>query len=269
MRSTYLIGLVAGCGFSSMPASGGGSGGPEGVDAGTGVASGQCDLQDAKLRLCLSFDQTAAMVQDLVTPPHVLMDHIGVSSILGLLSTPTARFDSASRIRFAESNDLDVSDLTIEMWIKPDPLQSSQHYWMLDNNTQYYAVLDGDGSVRCGIGGSTSISSQAHITGASWHHIACSFTSSDRVLRVHVDGDVSGCTTSGGQIPTTGLDGLAIGANYGAGSFTENFVGGIDGVHVYARALRADEICKAANRTGCNTQCQTQDEGPSDPRGPR
>jgi hypothetical protein len=214
------------------------------------------------LRLCLTFDQTAMMVQDLVAPPHALVDHTGLQQILGLVSTPTARLDSTSRIRFAERSDLDVADLTIEMWIKPDPLQQSQHYWMLDNNTQYFAVLDGDGSVRCGIGGSTSVSSQTQIHGTAWHHVACTFASSNRELRVHIDGNVSGCTTSQDQIPTTGTDGVAIGANYGAGgSFTDNFFGGLDGVHLYARALTSNEICHAANQSGCSSQCQAQGGG--------
>lgn len=258
MRTACLLcWLIAGCGFSSAPGSG--PGGVDGGSGGPGATTG-CDASDPSLRLCLTFDQTPMKVVDLANPAHLLTDASGVTQILRLASG-AAQFDPASRIRFAEHPDFDVAELTVDLWIAPAALASDKHYWMLDNNTQYYAVYDGDGSVRCGIGGATSINSRAKFVPtlpATWHHVACTYAG-DRELRVYVDGDLSGCTMGGGAIPTTGIDGVAIGANFGAGGFKENFIGGIDGVHVYARALTGDEICHVANRSRCSSQCQSQD----------
>jgi len=263
MRTACLLWSIAGCGFSSpagLPSTD-----PGGIDAGSGgpgSATG-CDVSDASLRLCLTFDQTPMKVVDLVNPAtHVLADDSGVTQILRLASG-AAQLGPASRIRFAEHPDFDVAELTVDMWIAPAALAPDKHYWMLDNNTQYYAVYDGDGSVRCGLGGATSISSRAKFmptTPATWHHVACTYAG-DHELRVYVDGDLSGCTMGGSAIPETGTDGVAIGANFGTGGFKENFVGGLDGVHLYAKALTSDEICHAAHRSGCSSQCQDQGGG--------
>ncbi|HEX7836599.1 MAG TPA: LamG domain-containing protein [Kofleriaceae bacterium] len=257
MRIACLLWWIAGCGFSSAP----GLPGTE-VDAGAAGSGGPatgCDVSDPSLRLCLTFDQTPMKIVDLANPAHVPVDASGVTQILRLAGG-AAKLDPASRIRFAEHPDYDVAELTIDMWIAPAALAPDKHYWMLDNNTQYYAVYDGDGSVRCGIGGATSVSSRAKLMPAipaTWHHVACTY-GGDHELRVYVDGDLSGCAMDGSAIPTTGADGVAIGANFGAGGFKENFIGGLDGMHVYARALTGGEICHAANRSGCSSQCQSQ-----------
>ena len=265
MRTACLLWLIAGCGFSSP----GPGAAPGGVDAGAGGpgiggpgATTGCDVSDGALRLCLTFDQTPMKLADLVNPAHMLADASGVTQILGLVGG-AAQFSPTSRIQFAEHPDFDVAALTVDMWIAPAALAPDKHYGMLDNNTQYDAVYDGDGSVQCGIGATTSINSSAKFMPtipATWHHVACTYAGGGD-LRVYVDGDLSGCTMGGGAIPTTGTDGVAIGANFGAGTFKENFTGGIDGVHVYGRALASDEICRAAGRSGCSSQCQSQDGG--------
>ena len=77
---------------------------PGGVDAGAGGPGSTtgCDVSDPSLRLCLTFDQTPMRVVDLVNPAmHMLADASGVSQILRL-SSGSAQFGPASRIRFAE-----------------------------------------------------------------------------------------------------------------------------------------------------------------------
>jgi hypothetical protein len=273
MRSACLIALIAGCGFSSVAGSPGaepgidsgpaGSGEPNGP-GGSGGPVGGCDTSDPSLRLCLTFDQTPMKVTDLINPvAHTVADDFGVTQVLGLASG-AAQLAPASRIRFTEHPDFDVAELTVDLWIAPAALVAKQHYWLLDNNTQYFAIYEGDGSVRCGIGTQTSVSSRARFVPtipASWHHVACTYAAS-REVRVYVDGDLSGCTTGPSAIPQSGTDGVAIGANYGSGSFHENFVGGLDAVHIYGRAMQATEVCSAAHRTGCDNQCPSTGSGP-------
>ena len=45
---------------------------------------------------------------------------------------------------------------------------------------------------------------------------------------------------------------MAIGANYGGGTYRENFSGRLDTMHLYASALTDSEICEAAGKSGCN-----------------
>jgi hypothetical protein len=75
---------------------------------------------------------------------------------------------------------------------------------------------------------------------------------------VYIDGDLSRCRDLSVAIPTTGEDGLAIGANLSgtndAPLFRGNFVGGLDDVRVWAHSDL--DVCAAAGRTGCKTTCE-------------
>ncbi|HEX3757290.1 MAG TPA: LamG domain-containing protein [Kofleriaceae bacterium] len=278
MRYACLVWLIAGCGFSTPaePAGGdpGGSGSGQngGSGSGVGTAAGQCDASDAQLRLCVSFG-VDPMMQDLAAA-HAVVEASGIAPLTAVLPianilTGTAGvFGAMSHMRFADSPDFDVSELTVDLWMSPQSTPGNNaHYWMLDNNSQYYASFDHNNTVRCGIGG-TSVNSQGAIAPGTWHHVACTYGAADRTLRVHVDGNVAGCVQVPGGIPQNGKDGLAIGANYAPpppgstptnGGYTENFLGGLDALHLFARALTPDEICQAAGRTPgqppCNTKC--------------
>ena len=287
MRYACVVWLIAGCGFSAPAAPAGGDPGGDGSDPpGSGSGSSdaaQCDASDPALRLCVSFG-TAPMAQDLAPASHAVAEMAGVAQLTALLPianslTGTAgSFSAASRLRFAESADFDVSELTVDLWMSPQSTPGNgAHYWMLDNNSQYYASYDHNNTVRCGIGG-TSVNSQDTLASGSWHHVACTYGPADQTLRVYVDGSVSGCARVQTGIPLNGKDGIAIGANYApappnpnpnapTGNYTENFLGGMEGLHLFARALTPDEICQAAGKTGCNAKCPDGGPGPSDPGG--
>jgi hypothetical protein len=264
MRSVSLVVLIAGCGFtgspmvgddtgSGTPDPGGGSGSSSGSGSGTGTtgSTGSCDVTGATLRLCVSFGQNPV---DLLDPPHALVDATGIRPITGILNTIAGAFDTSSHLRFAESQDFDVQDLTLDVWMSADARPGGgKHEWIADNNMQYFASYEDDGSVRCGIG-NTAVTSKTVVPTKSWHHVACTYAAQGQELRVYVDGDLAGCVDAN-PIPQGGHDGLAIGANYGAGGYRENFVGQLDMLHLRASALPASDICSAANRSGCNSQC--------------
>jgi hypothetical protein len=219
MRRIWLVGLIAGCGFSSSafdPAAA-----PSGGD---GDTDAQCDTSDPALRLCMSFD-SEPMLQDLT---------------------------AASRLRIAETPDLDLTVLTIEMWIAPVSTLRPPRYRLLDNHAQYFMEYADSQRIECGIG-LQYFASDAKITDTNWHHVACTFDGSE--LRVYVDGSVSKCGSPTMPLPTNGIDGTAIGASYAFGNFVLNYVGGLDDVHIYARALSAAEICTAAEQSSCNASC--------------
>jgi concanavalin A-like lectin/glucanase superfamily protein len=275
MRRACLVWLIAGCGFSGGPAepgggpgSGSGSGSANG-SGGTGTTS-DCDVTGATLRLCVSFGGNP-MAQDLLVPPHVLVDATGIAPIDGILNSVAGNFGTGSRLRFAESPDFDVTDLTLSFWMRPSGTPSGgKRVWMVDNNTQYFATYEDNGAVRCGIG-SQFATSQATVSPGTWHHVACTYspTAGDQKIKVYVDGDLSGCKAAS-AIPHTGKDGVAIGASYDPtpkplqSNFQQHFAGSIGHLHVYGIELTADQICGAAGRTGCSQSCSGGEGGGSE-----
>jgi len=274
MRCACLLWLIAGCGFSSSAGAGPaedpggpggsmGSGGPGGPGGGSGSAS-QCDASNPSPLLCVAFGG-APVVQDLVAQAHELLEHAGILPIAnialpitGFVVQTAATFSRASQVRFKERPDLDVDDLTIDLWMAPQQAPAQNGSWMLDNNTEYEAVYDDDFTVRCGVGGA-SVNSRATVDPGAWHHVACTYGKVDHQLRVYVDGDLSGCQTAS-AIPHGAKDGVAIGASFDPKrgplqSFQQNFVGSLGHLHVYGTELAPDQICRAAGRIGCSMSC--------------
>jgi hypothetical protein len=105
--------------------------------------------------------------------------------------------------------------------------------------------------IRCGID-SFSIDTEDPIT-AGWHHVACTYDKSR--LRVYVDGELSGCKSEDKSIPTSGIDGTAIGAKLSGTTLSEPFTGQIDNVHIYDRRLTGSELCTLAGGADCNDRC--------------
>ena len=264
MRCAWLFALITGCAFTASPpsisgtADGGSDPGSGGTGSGSGSGSGTgtttnppCDVTgDPSLRLCVGFDRVP-MVEDLSDYAHMVTEAVDLAPLTrdGLAAVSLS---ATSHIQIAEAKDLDVDQLTIDMWIQPAAIATGQRYWMLDNNTQYFISYLDTKFVRCGIDTQT-VDSAAAITDMSWHHVACTY---DRQkLAVYVDGDRSRCMDLSAAIPKSGTLGVAIGANNGAGGYTDHYIGGLDNVHVYARALSTQQICSAAGKSSCNDQC--------------
>ena len=277
-----LVWLIAGCGFSSPPGAGAdptdpGPAGPgdptdptDPADPGSsggsnGSAAARCDISDPDLRLCLSFSGDRG-AQDLVSPGHSVVIASNITPIAGITSgaAMAASFNQGSQVRLDENRDFDVAQITFDFWMQAQGLPGhNKRFWMLDNNTEYAALYDEDGAVLCAIG-NLAVKSSVALPVGSWHHVACTY-GADHQLRVLIDGDVRGCGRIDPGIPQGGGDGVAIGASFAGGKFSENFLGGLDGVHVYARALPPRELCTLLGKVGCNDQCGNQ--GPqADPR---
>lgn len=258
MRTLLLVLCAsAGCAFSSPELEGeplpdGGGVGEPGPDSGTPAERTVCDPSDPSLRLCVDFkgsiadrSATAAAIAARGVSP---MERDGEPAIaLGEQSTMHVRETAALDI---------VGGLAIDLWIqpssRPDP---GEGFWILDNNTQYAASFRDNGAVRCVVGGQVVNSAPLPDDG-KFHHVACTYDGAK--LKVFVDGDLSRCMDLTIGIPTSGIDGLAIGANLSGTDeipeFDEEFLGGIDDVRVWARSDL--DVCAAAGRTGgCKTSC--------------
>lgn len=255
MRCVWIVSLIAGCGFTGSDTGGvdptdpGGTGtGP----GGTGTAP-TCDVHVASLALCLTFD--GHVVQDALAHPHPVAVASGIGSILRILSNSDAiKLDATSRIRFDESADFDVKDLTADMWIDPDHAAQTTRFTILDNHQQYTVSYETDQHVQCSITGGNPVRSQNPL-GPGWHHVACRYDAGKRDLRVYVDGDVAGCGQGPGAIPTDGGAGLAIGASFDGTNYQNSFIGSLDNVHLYASSMTEDQICTDAGQQGCVKTC--------------
>jgi hypothetical protein len=270
-----LVWLIAGCGFASQPSSGtdptdpGGPAGPNdpadptgpgdpGGTGGSNAPAARCDVSDPDLRMCLSFSGPRG-AQDLVSPAHTIAVATNIAAIAGITTgaAMAATFNATSQVRLDRNRDFDAAQLTFDFWVFPDRAPDhNARFWMLDNRTAYAAYLDDKGVAHCQIGGGTADSSVALAPG-DWHHVACTY-GADHQVRVLIDGSTRGCDRLNLGIPPGGADGIAIGAGFAGGKFSENFVGKLDGIHVYARALPAGELCALLGKTGCTDQCQGQ-----------
>jgi hypothetical protein len=256
MRISWLIILCAsaGCTFESP-----GSEGEVEPDPDMDVDPGQdpapegrvvCDRSDPSLRLCVDFDGQIAdrSVNSAVIAASQVssMDRDG---------QPAAALAATSTMHIREDVDLDVlGGVSLDMWIRPMGTPTSDGFWILDNNQQYAASYTSAGTIRCVLS-SASLDSAALPNDGRFHHVACTYDGAK--LKVFLDGELSRCRDLTVAIPTTGDDGLAIGANLSgtdlAPQFEGNFVGGLDDVRVWARGDL--DVCAAAGRTGCRTSC--------------
>jgi hypothetical protein len=257
MRIWWLAILAsAGCGFTSPGEGGGGPGmdpGPGGdrPDGSQTTVRTVCDRSDPSLRLCVDFAGTvvdsSAIGASIAVTDVSAMDRDG---------DPAAALSTTSTMHVHEATALDIQGaLALDMWIRPSgkPLAGTS-YWMLDNNQQYGIEYTDLGTIRCVLSNRVVDSAVLPVDGR-FHHVACTY---DRTkLKVFIDGDVSRCADQTIEIPITGIDGLAIGANLSGTDlvplFNEVFVGGLDDVRVWARADL--DVCAAAGRTGCLTNC--------------
>ncbi len=211
-------------------------------------AERKCALADPALRLCIDFDDDQALTSDGSGLGH---DAVGTGySVMSRQSEQAVMVDTHSQLVVAETPDLDIQEnLTITLLARPTSYPAMmQSYWALDNNKQYFVAYRDDGKFRCGIG-STTLDSSVAVPKDTWYHVACTYD--EGKLRLFVNGQLAGCK-SAPAISTSGTEGLAIGGNIGAGNtFSDQFVGGLDNIQVFARTYTMDEVCDAAGQTNC------------------
>lgn len=264
---TYLLASAlaffasAGCTFASPPEGGDDLGGADDEPTPTTqpgqqpgpppAARGACDSADASLRLCVDF--TGAVTDRSASGAPIAATSVGTMDRDG---DPAASLSMASTMHVHEAAALDIQGgLALDMWIRPTGKPATgARYWMLDNNQQYGASYTDAGTIRCVLASYTVDSAVLPLDG-KFHHVACTYDQTK--LKVFVDGDVARCQDLTVAIPTTGTDGLAIGANLSgtdaSPTFYDGFIGGLDDVRVWARADL--DVCAAAGRTGCRTSC--------------
>ncbi len=209
----------------------------------------KCALSDPSLRLCIDFDDD----QRLLTSDGSGRGHDAVGSgymVTTRQAEQAVMVNTSTQLVVAETPDLDIQNsLTITLMARPSSYPAmGQAYWALDNNKQYFISYQHDGKFRCGIG-STTLDAAVAMPKDAWYHVACTYDEGQ--LKLFINGQLAGCRVAP-AIVIDGNEGLAIGGNIGANSvFSEQFIGGLDNIQVFARTYSMDEVCTAAGKTDC------------------
>jgi concanavalin A-like lectin/glucanase superfamily protein len=264
-RWSCLLWLANACTFDPHTGDDGDDSG-SGSDSGSGGNTARCRVDDgvrADLRLCLDFQDPF--------PMSVAHDASGLAHDATALGTVTMQPRVAddvgaqlatSSLHVDETDDLDLSELTVEMfvYIRSAPLRE-QRYFVLDNSGQYLITIEDNREVRCTLSGDRYVTSGTRSMPARleqsnhWYHIGCTYDGSE--LRVYIDGNTTDCESVDGSI-----EDFSAGTAIGASALiltppTELLAGGVDNIHIFSRALTGDEMCRAAGKMpgSCRTSC--------------
>lgn len=160
-----------------------------------------------------------------------------------------ASFGATSFIGVKDSRTLDLEKgLTIEMWINPSilpPPSSSQRAGLFDNDGEYSLFLSSTGSLSCDAT-ANAITPAGTIVAGEWAHIACTWDTF--TVRVYKNGHEVASQPATGILPIGSVVGSMIGANSPSG---DNFVGLIDQMRIWKRALTQAELCADFGGGGC------------------
>jgi hypothetical protein len=155
-------------------------------------------------------------------------------------------FEGQAFVDFTDAPDLNlVEAMTLALWVCPKrvgsmrlidkgPVGGSDGYLLDTHPTNNLRVITRAGSMTC----------KEALPVGKWSHVAATF--GQRTLRVYLDGRQIAETANLGATLTATAVPLRLGADSEGGS---RFVGLMDDVRIYRRALSPDEISKLADRT--------------------
>ena len=260
-RWTWAIAFVTACVYSPPPGDPVDPDDPDDPDPQT--INGACFAQGTLL--CLEFESND-MVDGFAldgSGNHHDATRMDVAEITRLM-TPVpsdpgaAGFGPTSRMSIDKELGLSGS-VTVEMWS-----MGFSNRTIFDSSGRLYLSRNSEGVLECGINGGVDdqrVDGGTRLDELNWHHVACVFDATTREIRVYVDGDVDDCKDLDTTIDTSRTGTTTLGAG---------FLGAIDSVHVFPRALTSSDICTSAGRgTTCRTQCPTEGGGgPGGPGGP-
>lgn len=257
VRYLTLAIVMTGCSFVSPPES------PEVIlPSPTPPAAQPCRTDEQGVALCVDFEDKPLF--NVATDRSRNANHVAAVDV-----SPRQRTDNeqavtlrpTSSLRVPESAALDLPQLTIEMWIFPEQKPPKRvDVGLFDNPGQYTMRLQDNLRIRCGLVGPAQASSASAVPEQQWSHVACRYAAGE--LRVYVNGHLSECQTAA-LIPVPSAVGSAIGAELKPGvdlataEVIDRFIGGIDNVRIYDRALDEAAICAAAGQEAgsCEDEC--------------
>jgi hypothetical protein len=204
-------------------------GSPDASFDGSGGASGDaaaplCDPTDQRLRACYTFEGNTL---DQSAFGHDITAASGTVFVAGDHGLSLAT--TAGTYTVASSATLDVTALTIKVWIKPNRLPTGgARMGLVDSASRWRLFVASDGALRCSLTGGIDFTTVVgRVAVGTWQRVACTF---DGVLmRIFVDGVMVGQKTQASTFPAPG-SGMVVGHNNPTG---DNFDGLIDDVQLF------------------------------------
>lgn len=170
------------------------------------------------------------------------------SMLAGATRTSSGRFGAAllfsgsnSGVTVPDSPSLDLtSAMTLEAWVFPTVAPSNWRAVVGKDVDRYYLMASSNGNVPAvggtfSVGGNTNLYSAGALPVDTWTHLAATFDGA--TLRLYVNGVLAASQTQTGVVTTSNAI-LTIGHNV----YGERFIGRIDEVRIYNRALTVGEI---------------------------
>jgi hypothetical protein len=228
-----LLSLVAACQFhpgTETARDGHAGDGDRGDDAGgdgagsDGTSGAFCNPADLDLRACYTFDgdtldRSSYANNAVAANTSFTTGHAGQAIVTS----------GTSSVVVAGGTSLDVSALTIRIWIRPSsfPIDPAR-MGLVDSGGRYRMFLLANGLVRCAItGGPSAVTTASNAVAlATWTHLVCTYDGA--TMRIYVDGAIAATLAQTATIPTGA--GMVIGQNNPTG---ENFDGALDELEIW------------------------------------
>lgn len=214
---------------------------------------GECFATDSLL--CLEFERPDSMTSALALDGsgnefHATRTDVGDSFRFLVPAVPD---DDA--VFFGPSGKLTIDhelglegNVTVELWAL-----TTTNPRLFDSSSRIYLSRNSEGQLECGLNNDDDFSVDGGNLDGGWHHLACTYETASKLLKVWVDGSVKDCKK---------LDGGIDASRTGTTTMNAGLGGNLDRVHAYSRTLTPGEICAQAGRTNCNAQCPVDNDGP-------
>ena len=267
MNRAVITVVLAGCSFSRA---GGGSMPPAEVDAPSGGQQ-QADAPNETPRApCATADATGLVacfeLEDGVTDG--ILEDSGPGrrdAVTSGLSAATrgasgaAHVETGSSTRVPEAADLALHDgYTIAVWVRPDALPPVGGVYGLVDHELQYAMLVANGVTglenRCVHTGVARAEYTEQLAPNTWSYLACTWDGVELCATrwTGADDHERYCHKPTLGPNASGSQGLAIGHLSDGGAAHSHFVGAIDSLQIYNRAMSSDELCTQLGQgAGC------------------
>ncbi len=264
MRWFALAVWLAGCGFEHGAAqSAGSTDAPRSIDAPADARTNidappapPCRTADASLVWCLELDEanlaSAATALDSSGLHHdPAIANLTTTTRSVPASSQAITLTTSSTMSLAKPSDFDLQAFTITAWVRRS---SNGELGIVDTSKQYtMSITSTDHTVECALanGGQTvSYAGSAQTGMGEWDLVACTYDQSEVCEYSFRNGSASsqsGCSGRNEMTATTGT--LTTVGSWADG--TSHFIGDVDQVRLYSRALTQQEICTAGGLAGC------------------
>ena len=158
-------------------------------------------------------------------------------------------FDGNFYIEIANHPDFDITQsITIALWVKVNELSNEWQTMFCRGDWSWRVARNSSGNSACfhlsGFGSIYGSSGGININDGRWHHVVGVWPGSGYATKLWIDGvrDTANDETLTGSINTSGGDPVTIGAQIHEGTLRRQWIGCIDEVRLYDRALSEDDV---------------------------